>query len=312
MSVSAVAVVEHEAGVSLANINDLVGWVMQAPVEEVCWRITEIGSLRGWVQAQKEATELRRRAVRLEMIALRKVAQGGLATKIAGGPQNKAAATWLATLTDAEFARVLDEIDGERTPVALYRADKLERDAMAAELKRNDREHPAPFSGNPVDSDDRVRYAAETILREVIEDGETFTIAEAASRVADRLGLDSVIREETAQGIAEMVRAAIRRGSRTTAVDQFSVLPVAFTVADPDGHYVRVPASSASVGHLQAHASEVRKRAEETMRRAEELEEVVSRIYAIAELDGGIDEEELMGMRLAPFVARFKGGAVIA
>lgn len=296
---------------SIEKIDGLIEWVVAAPVEEVCWRLTELGTMRDWLRTQKAATSLRIRAVRLELIALRKVATGGLAAKIAGSSQLQSAARWLATLNDIEFAEALDEIDGEKTPIALYRADRAEREAMSAALSgdegSSDWKHRKENDRSAIDDDSR-RQAATAILRDVIESGEPFTIAEAAERLADRLNLDIETREDTAEGLREMVRSAIRRGDRSVPVDEWSRLPVAFTVNNRDDTYTRIPASTATVGHLVAHEAEVRQRAVSALRHADELRDLIVQISMELRDDPDPDELEDAHMRvqLAPVIDRIR------
>lgn len=304
----------------LASIDGLVAWVIEADVEEVCWRITEIGTLREWAQAQKDATALRMKAVRLELIALRKIAQGGLSAKIGGAPQLRSCAKWLATLSADEFGEVLEQIDGERSPIGLYRADKAQRDAMAEALSKEQRpsnwQHVVNWKRPPVSVEDgaELRSAATVLLRDLLDEGEPFTVSEAAERLGQRMGLDVEVRGETAEGLREMVRSAIRHGSRNLPVNAWAIVPVAFTVEQADGEYVRVPASKASIGHLVAHEREVRRRAEATMKQADELRSLA--YFAMREVGVDIDEvgfltddpetEILLASPLAPIIDKYR------
>lgn len=312
------AVAVRESATALERIDDLLVWVLDAPIDEICWRLTEIGELRDWARVQQEATELRIRAVRLELVALRRVAQGGLDKKIAGVAQFRSAARWLATLTDEEFATVLDEIDGQKTPIMLYRDDRAARQAMEEALaSHGDSEwEDSPrgaYATYRADKDDQhYRRAVTLVLDEVLKHGEPFTVAEAADRLADRLGLESRIREETSEGLRELVRAAIRGGDRSARVDAWASLPIAFTVQDGDGIYTRVPATSATLGHLLAHEREIRGRAEAALMRADELSEMLNRLVGEA-TEGrvfGVDQLEedeevmalVMQMKIGPLL----------
>lgn len=185
---SAALAVQERPHTDLAELDGLIGWVLSAPVEEVCWRLTEIGNIRDWLRAQKEATELRMKAVRLELVALRKVALGGLANKISASAQLRSCAKWLASLTDEEFSNVLVDIDGDRSPIALYRADKAQRDAMRDFMRRGD----SPSQWEHRATDDRyrrgegdLRTAATALLSEILEAGEPFTVMCARRRPTD-------------------------------------------------------------------------------------------------------------------------------
>lgn len=308
---------------TLAKIDGLIEWVIKAPAEEVCWRITEVGSIREWLKAQKESTNLRVRAVRLELIALRKVAGGGLSGKIAGAPQLRAAARWLASLTDAEFDVVLSEVDAEKSPIALYLADKRQRDAMRDALRDDDgqsdweaRTYQGEYDQSPKVEKFRAeqrRRAATILLDELIEDGQPFTVAEAAESLADRLGLGIEARSNTAEGLREMVRTAIRKGGRTVPVDEWSVVPAVFTVQRADGAYERVPATRATLGHFYAHVHEIKARASEAMQHAEELHRALSKMAWELAGDGDPDliEPEHMGMSLADVIRRCRGMAAL-
>lgn len=299
---------------TVAKMDSLIEWVVQAPVEEVCWRVTELGSMRQWLKAQKESTELRIKAVRLELIALRKVAAGGLAHKISGAATLRASAKWLAGLTDEEFATVISELDGDRTPIALYQRDRAQRDAMREALRDKSGDsalHEAWLARRDVggldEAAERRRSAATYILREVIEEGEPFTVSEAAERLADAMGLDVEVRRETSEGLREMIRTSIRRGDRTLPVDEWSDLPIAFTSHLPSGEYVRVPATRATIQHLQDHWYEVNARAVATTRHAEKLASMLDQVTHRAMESAGLDpfnddKEEVLGLHLAPVI----------
>lgn len=291
---------QHTATPSVERLDELVQWVIAAPVEEVCWRLTELGSMRDWLKTQKQATELRIRAVRLEMVALRKVGLGGLAHKISGS-QLRPVANWLATLTDEEFAHCLRELDADKTPIALYRADRAEREQMREALSREEVEKWR-FSHSQGLRDSVVRASAATLLAEIVEVGEPFTVADAADRLAERLGLDVEVREATSEGLREMVRSAIRRGEQVVKFDHWSDLPVAFTVMTVDGAYQRVPATAAQVGHLFAHAHEIRQRAAAAEAQADRLDELCAQIKdAVGDVD-----DEYMTLLLGPVLDGIK------
>lgn len=304
---------------TLAKMDSIIDWVMQAPVEEVCWRVTELGSMRQWLKTQKEATDLRIKAVRLELIALRKVAAGGLAHKISGAAQLRASAKWLAELTDEEFEVVLSDLDGERTPIALYQRDRAQREAMREALRDKSTDaarHEAWLSGQAArglgEEEENRRSAATLILREVIEEGEPFTVSEAAERLADVLGLDVEVRRDTAEGLREMIRSSIRRGDRTMPVDAWSRLPLAFTSQLPSGEYIRVPATRATIQHLHDHWYEVHARAVATAEHAEELAAMLEGAVYNAMESAGLDhfnddKSEVMDLPLLPIIDDIRG-----
>lgn len=299
---------------TIAKFDGLIQWVVEAPVEDVCWRITELGTMRKWVAAQKAATDLRIKAVRLELIALRKVALGGLVDKISGAATLRASARWLAKLSDEEFATVLSELDGEKTPIALYQRQRAEAEAMREALrdKSNDASNyevwRARHLGRDYDfSEENRRRSATSILEEIIEVGEPFTVSEAAERLADALGLDIDVRRQTADGLREMIRTSIRRGDRSVKVDEWSSLPTVFTVALPSGEYVRVPATSATIANLRDHWIEVSQRALAATQRAEELGAMLDRVTFEAldlapGMDIGDDPDAVMDFPLAPVI----------
>jgi hypothetical protein len=301
------------------RLEEVIAWVVTAPVEDVCWQLTEIGSVREWLRVQKAATDLRIRAVRLEMVALRRVASGGLAAKIAGSGELRVAAVWLSTLTDEEFDTVLRELDGERTPIGLFRDDRAQREALAKSLgKDQDSQWERRISWDRSRADgEHFRRAVSTVLDEVLEVGEPFTVAAAADLLADRLGLEMEVRTDTAEGLREMVRSAIRNGGKSIRVDEFSSMPVIFTVQKDDGEYVRVPASQATIGHLAAHEREIRDRAEATLRRADELQETLSvLIMSASNFEASdlrtlqeLEDSEIarvMSMQISPIIDRRK------
>lgn len=300
---------------TVARMDNLTTWVLDAPVEEVCWRLTEVGDISAWLRAQKAATELRVKAVRLEFIALRKVAAGGLSHKISGVAQLKSAANWLASLTEEEFATVLDEIDGEKSPIALYRADVAQRSAMRTAMTEEDRanwrERMNDWNARYNSDEQQVRRSVTTLLQSILDEGEPFEVAEAADKLADTLGLDLEVRRDTAEGLREMVRTAIRRGDKVQRLSGWNYLPVAFTVQTSEAKYVRVPATAASLGHLAAHAHEVLRRAEASMRHAEDLQVTYTHLLETAgfpeHIWAGMDEDErdlVLQMDLAPLVDR--------
>lgn len=268
--------------VSDTSLEALRAWVVDPAtrVEDIAWNAGEFQSVRDWLKAHRSAQELRRKAVRVELIALRRVGLGGLAAKLTGSNQLKPVAKWLAELPDEGFSNLLDEITGEETPITLWRASKREEDKVQKWIQHEDE-----LSGRPHYNPPTQRYrdgflgpaeAARRLLHDMQLEGTTFTVQEAADRLTLLLEEDGIHVHQAMRGtpVTQLVRNAIHR-----ATDGYEVLVNRegetarvpdFVTYETSNGVARVPWSSASIAQLQAFVEMHEDKARVLAQRAQE------------------------------------------
>lgn len=266
----------------------LLEWVSNPATlaEEIAWSAQEFQGIRDWLKAHKAAASLRQKAVRTELIALRRVALAGLAHKLTGGNHMKPTATWLAELTDEGFATLLAEVTGEQTPIALWRTSKREGDGLRMWFEREE-----ILGGRPMYAGKQsyrgVSDAARRLLDDIQIEGTSFTVQEAADRLATALEEDGIQVHQALRGtpLTQLVRNAIHR-----AADGYELLvdregrtarvPAFVTYEDNEG-ITRVPFHSASLEQFQAFVELHEEKAAALTRRAEEYRTLLAALELV-------------------------------
>ncbi|MDK8171715.1 hypothetical protein QP735_04150 [Curtobacterium citreum] len=241
---------------SLANLLD---WVVNtATPEQVAWSATEFIDMRDWLKAHKAAKDLRAKATRLEMIALRKVGIAGLSRKLTRYQKN--VADWLAGMTNEQFNAVLADITGAETPVGLMRKADAEEKQMRSRVRSLAILDGQVDTGYEAYRPYGLNESVKTILEEMSTVGEPFEVADAANALAKRWSLaneEEVPEALRGEPLREVVRRALREGAMggdayTDAAGERVRAPQFVTYSEAgDSSYVRVPWATASVAQFR-------------------------------------------------------------
>lgn len=295
---TAVVPLRHPGAVAVSDesLDALLTWVTDPStrVEDIAWNSQEFQAVRDWLKAHESAQHLRRKAVRVELIALRRVATEGLASKLSGSSQVKPTARWLGTLTDEGFADLLEQLTGEETPISLWRRAKKEQEKVNSWLEWEDH-----LTGRPTDPllEQEYRFqgaahAARQLLADLQIEGTSFTVQEAADRLAIALEEDGVHVHQALRGtpLTQLVRNAIHRdaeGYETFANQENQPVRVpAFVTYETNNGVVRVPWHVASLEQLKAFVEIHESKARALADRAQEYRNLLDVLERL-ELDPG-------------------------
>lgn len=245
-------------------------WVLEAATpQEVTWHYPNLKDISDWLKVHRAASELRQKAVRLELIALRKIGKSGKEYISRLHVKVQKVAEWLADMTDENFNNLLNNVAGTDTPLGLLNRSKKETAAYMEWLKQKHTEDGGLLNelGEtgyiPMDLNNAVR----AILLEIVAAGDPFTVSDATETLMMKLRrnypeLD--FPDELTRGpLKQVVRMALRRGSdkATLYVDQRGEnvrVPALVTFQDERGYYYHVPFDTARLDQYEV-MSEMRK-----------------------------------------------------
>jgi hypothetical protein len=220
---------EHGLAVSDHSLNSLLEWVLASSAEEVTWTATEFTAVRDWLKTSKAAGELRIKATRLELVALRKVGLAGLAKKLPNSQRE--VAEWLVTLTEEEFDFLLNSVLVADSPVGLKRRSQQEERAVWTRLRAHSGRAGHVDAGYENYSPYGLNEAIKVVLEDISTSGESFSVAQAADALAVKLGEQEDIPDIlVGEPLKEVIRHALRH---TESRSETSV--------NSDGQAVRVP-----------------------------------------------------------------------
>ena len=286
---------------NVENLSAIADWVKDyASPEQLAWASSDFKQLRDLLQAQKAATELRVQAVRLECVALRRVALAGLAEKLS--PSNRSAALWFADMNDAEFEQVIVDCQNATSPISFMR-----------QMKRERHDYYVWFEGGLSDEPDidytRLNSEVKNILHS-LNHLESFTVAEAADALYDHLkhewDYDDLPREIAGSPLREVIRQVLRApepGSSLIRIgEQVFCLPNYVTWQD-SGVWRRVPWERALLKHVRYMAEMKKTQAKEMLEAAEEMVLLFETLEAVSKNE--TDSAEAL------FLDLFKAGKII-
>lgn len=269
------------AEVTDATVGALLDWVVTANPEDVCWRTTELKSVRNWLAAHKAAKDLRIKAVRLELVALRKVGLAGLSERLPGGGQARSAAEWLAGCSDEQFDELLEDVSATSTPIGLFRKFRAGETAVDrwGVGRRYYSDAPYERDETPVSDDrwQRVAEAANTVLDSLEAESEICTVDDAASE------LQGVLQREAREWVdfpVPPLRDVIRHAMAVSSRPGEWILGNGLAAKVPrfvtwyshsEGEPMRVPFAVANIDQLRAMVQLRRDKAEQAVRAAERL-----------------------------------------
>lgn len=224
------------------NLERLTAWVSDmASPENLAWESDRFKDLRNLLRTRKAAADLRIQAVKIECIALRRIALAGLGSKL--DYANRKIATHFAGMSDESFQALMDDCNTQSSPAALLRL-------LDVEWEGRQRYYRGGMEREPLDDLD-FEFETVNILETLAAEG-AFTVSEAAGRLYERLRSRQswhgnlhcdLPREFADEPLREVVRA-VMRGPRAgdTVYSGDTELSVPHNVTYETGSgYVRIP-----------------------------------------------------------------------
>lgn len=246
-----------------SKLQQLAEWVsFHASPEQLAWESDKFRDMRKLLKEHKAAKHLRVAAVRLECIALRRIALAGFASKLTNH-YDRRAAEFFGEMTDEEFAEVLDDSEKTTTPFAVYKHYKGERDEPARWVyeRSSDGGYPEDRVHEMVAHErHHFAYATQQVLSDLAMGEAPFTVAEAAHKLLTHIESNmgdhekEIPPEMAGEPLREVVRRVLRAPgpSELVYVDGNEVrIPGYVTFHPGDGDtWQRVPWVKATLGQL--------------------------------------------------------------
>lgn len=278
------------------QIHAAMDWVRDESNFQAVSDMTEKARLlREVLRLRKASSELRIEATRLECQCLRRLGQLGTKEKGHWGATARA----FAAMADAEFDELMASISDVGSPNTI----RLRWEHKRYEEQRQQRYRQSVDSGRtfaPYDFTERPDIhvvgvdgfvsaverllALETpedladqvrdLLGDLVAHGEPFTVAEAAAKLAVRLGLEPDALDD--YGAKELIREHIRRDMSEEPGEYW---PRFVTYHDDEIGWVRVPFNRATVEQIRYMASTRLVQAQQYMNKAESFAEKVTEVF---------------------------------
>ena len=273
------------------NLQKLANWVANfATAEELAWNSDKFRELRDLLKIRKAAESLRIEAVRLECVALRKVGQANLQSKLPA--HDRKVAIWLANMVESDFEKLLEDCANQVSPLSFMRECNNE--------EHNLRRHIGGYGDFDPDADISelgLEWEAKNILRS-LEQFDSFTVEEAANALLDRLqdrweGIE-IPREFAETPLREVVRGVLRLpepGQGLVRInDTVTFLPSFVTWSD-SGMWKRIPWKRATVEHFRNMVETRELQAKQLVQKAEEMRELLTAL----EMSSNMETESVDG-----------------
>jgi hypothetical protein len=270
------------------NLEQLAAWVSDiASPENLAWESDRFKDLRNLLRTRKAAADLRIQAVKIECIALRRIGLAGLESKL--DYANRKIALHFAGMTDESFQALMDDCNTQSSPAAFLRS-------LDVEWEERQRYYRGGMDREPIDDLD-FEHEALSVL-ETLAMGDSFTVAEAAGRLYDRLcerrlwhsDKDFELPREFAdEPLREVVRAVMRgpqAGETVYSGDTELSIPHNVTYQTTAG-YVRIPWTKAMLLNYRYMVSMRQEQARDLANKARAM----SRLLEM--LDGVLDSETM-------------------
>lgn len=255
---------------------------------------------RAWARAHKRIKEVRLDLLRIEMAALRRIAEFGAFDLLSG--TDRAAAVWLSKATDAEIEEALDRAASSTTAASVVkRAQAFETIRARTKAGEEYAEEPdlPPDQGfaGMTDNDlreannraqnitgalnDLVRtytaidseFTIDELVEEVLHDS-SIPLAEDREDAAFRKGVERIVKQAVAEAVPPKLGP--------------TPIPRILTCRTPDGKYMRIPTVNARLPHLD---DQIAIREEQLARSAQAVERLKDMRARLEELLEGRDRD---------------------
>jgi hypothetical protein len=232
---------------ALKTIRDIVA-VTDDP-KEAASNAQKARLVREWVKIQKLARELAVEATRLEMTALRRLAQLDALTSLS--PAHKSAAKGFAAMTDVAFEATLQVAGDSSSAIAVWR--HVQHDGEVAEGVVRGRQIAQGDRHDPISVDsDELSEAASTVLAAALAADRNVSVTEAALALAEALGMADDFHNSAAvrSGLREAIRSALHNDT-----EMVEGAPNFVTYKNEEAGWVHVPFNIATIEQVKAWAA---------------------------------------------------------
>jgi hypothetical protein len=257
---------------TLAKLRAAREYVRNCPEGEALKAKRDAEALRHWARINKAAGEIAIEACRLQATAMRRLAQLG-SPHIAGA--GRAAAEWLGSLGDKDFATRMDGMKYPVAPVTMYN-DHCKKEAADAAYRRG--QEIAEGGGERAEFESLTR-AASTVLAAAMERGAT-TVGELSDELARHLDCNINDHGYGSWAMREGIEAVVREALRAEDVSGESH-PDFVTWKDREAGWLRIPWPAATLDQLRWMAEFREEQARELAEAAETLRILVRDLDAI-------------------------------
>lgn len=205
--------------------------------------------IREWTKISKAANEIAVEATRLEMTALRRLAQ--LNSLDGMSSAQKAAAKGFAGLTDDAFAVLIEKAGESTTAIAVWRSTQREEQEAAGyvrgERMARGEGHVPSHSVDP----DEMASAASTVLAASLDADRNLSVTEAALRLSELLDISDEFHASAAvrNGLRNAIRSALHNDLETE-----DGAPNFVTYRTEETGWTHVPFNVASVEQVESWA----------------------------------------------------------
>ena len=229
-------------------------------------------TVRHWARINKAAAEISLEACRLQATAMRRLAQ--LKSAHIAGP-GRAAAEWLGSMSEQEFAVLISDMRGAVSPVTLYN-EHCKREAAAAAYRRG--QEIAEGDGERAEFESLTR-AASTVLAAAMERGAT-TVGELSDELARHLDCNINDHGYGSWAMREGIEAVVREALCSEDVSG-EAHPDFVTWKDREAGWLRIPWPAATLDQLRWMAEFRQEQARELQEAADTLAILVRDLDAI-------------------------------
>ncbi len=205
--------------------------------------------IREWVKISKAANEIAIEATRLEMTALRRLAQLNAFDGMSSA--SKAAARGFAGLSDEDFATLIEKAGESSTAIAVWRStQREEQEAAGYERGQRMARGEGHVPSHSVDTDE-MADAASKVLAASLDADRNLSVTEAALRLSELLDISDEFHASAAvrNGLRNAIRSALHNDLETE-----DGVPNFVTYRTTEAGWVHVPFNVASVEQVESWA----------------------------------------------------------
>lgn len=281
----------RQCDVALARVASIGDGKALAEAKIAVQAATELARLNGMTSA------LRIKLTRLELHIARKAGQLGVTVKGVTRPT----AQWFASKTDDEIERLIERHIGKSAPASIMRAEKALTEYTASRAAAT---QPQSVGRLSVGDAGESLAAIVTAAQDEFYDRPAILVSELADYVGDLVGIptyDDDAATAATEGLRLGLWDAVRRSLANGELDdpRLTGLPRWITCKGRDDltgdrrYNLRVPTAKATLGQLSEYAELLAEKGRQSIRRAEEVERVLTELRSAAARAGTVDGEFL-------------------
>lgn len=302
-----------DAQAATSRLREMRRWIDDCTdVEQLTSARQSIYEAREWMRIKKLSEALRREALRIECVAIRKIVQIG--SRVDLPSHLRTTGEFFAGMTDEEFNRLLDECVYASSPKAFLNHWNGERERRRVQDEawtlgvtgrpwQEPREEPDGGVGEGWYPDEfNFAMAVKQILLVREMTGDAFSVDEAVEQLHEALDphLDSELHRDMDfhQALAEVVRSALR--AEVAGPAQGMDTPRFVTFCHAEHGWLRIPWASAHLDQLRYMARTRREQASQVAAAADRLDLLVQRLESAAAAHPGTSRVQELADHLSP------------